>query len=257
MTTASINFKKTVDPAVEAEISVKALRLLGVEYNQGTLARQFAELLTQDCYPGVQNEGRLFVRVPKSVSTDKMIEVINTLAKTKGVDPVRLWNPLWVPGSEKESLTEVELNGSVEAAEPRLALFNAESTGCDPLLFLTGVPFDEKYRRNAVEATMVELIDEKVRAFRSVYHHSFGVNGFRDYLFWYMQELIRDIDPRSDEFVLNRGWMADPNLGRHAVGGGSYVAFVISLDGQASLYRWDGYAVSNIGVSFSVGLGKN
>ena len=196
-------------------------------------------------------DGRLYVRLPAGVKTSQLIELANTLAIERGFDTVFLWPNLWVSGTEANSLTEQELNGSTVGFEARLALFATDSK-FDPVLHFTGLSYDDKYREKK-KSTQLEKVQQEFDGFAKR-HPGATIDScdHRDFLVWYIMDLIRGVP--ASELALAQGFMRTPRHGRRTVDGDSCVGRVNSYGGQAELGGSHGRARDGLGVGLSVGF---
>lgn len=256
----------TPDVSEAVGVSMELLGYLGgvTDANRETTQQQVEAEFTEKAALGY--DGRLFVlpdggRVP--------FEAL--LAGAEGLKPSEIderfrWDPLWRPGTEAESFTKKDLDGAKTETVTRLAVFSSVETGLDPLLHHLNLPYDN-YAKNKwnpdAETTQLEEIAADQAEFADR-HEDFMVEmpGPRSYLVWAIMDRIRGrkadapnyVDPRSQEFVLNRGWMrVSEEMGRRAVGGGSVVGRVYSVGGQLRLVGSAGSAGGDVGVGVSVG----
>ena len=195
-------------------------------------------------------EGRLYVQLSAAVPTAKLLALASELAVARGFDSPFRWKPLWVPGTEAESLSESEQNGTVASITARLALYSDNQY--DRLLHFGRLSYDDKYREKG-KATQLEELERVTRNFTS-YHAGTTLEAAddRDFLVWYIMDLLRKLP--ANELVLASGVMRVVRYGRRRVDGGSFVGRVDSDDGQAFFDGSYGGARPGAGVGLSVGL---
>lgn len=235
-----------VDEAVNT--TVELLRQLEVVSDEESLRSS----LTSDYQRLTElGGGRLYVELPATVTFTSLVELANKLAQKAGFDDVYWWPSFWVPGTEKESVTENELNGSTLGYTARLALYGDNQY--DKLLHFAGLSYDRKYASRKDAATQVKRVDRAVKQFAADHKGAnLRASDHCDFLVWYLMDLIRGVP--ASEVVMVGGFMRVPVLGRRAVDGGSCVGFVYSYGGRANL-RWSrGLAGDNVGVGLSAGF---
>ncbi len=239
--------RSNVDEAVD--VTIELFRQLGVINDEQSLR----ESLTGDYQRLTElGNGRLYVELPATVTFGRLVDLANKLAQRAGYDAVYRWENFWVPGTEKESVSEDELNGSAEGYTARIALFAEEESGYDPLLHFTSASFDRKYADEG-EVTQLDLIEKMQADFAGRQSGaSLRACDHRDFLVWYIMDLLRGVKP--SEIVLAQGFMRVPVLGRRSVGGGSCVGDVDSGDGEARLDGSDGDGGGDVGVGVSAGF---
>lgn len=244
------------DVAEAVGVTIEAYQNLGFTPNiddaTESLTTNFTQLTDFGYY------GRLYVEPPKGVGFDQIIGVADD-KRAKGVDKLYRYPNLWTPGTEDNSYTTEELDGSPSAKpEARLAIFNAdETTGVDPLLHFLNTPFDDKYRDGAPQ-TQLEALEATSQEFAKANPNDpqafVRALGHRAAVMLVLMDRIRGVKPRSADFVLNQGFLRIPELGRRAVDGGSVVGFVDSDGSRLKLGGSDGRADPDRGVGVSVGL---
>ena len=228
--------------------------------------REGVEEQTTEHYEKLTNlgyDGRLY-RLPSGLNVPSGA----LLAAAEGLRPGDVakrfrYGPLWVPGTEAESFTAEQLDGNRLVIVSRLAIYTAAETGVDPLLHHTALPYDDyakKWWDHKAWATQLEMIE----ADRATFAKQHGHEGFnleqsdqRDYLVLAGMDRIRGlnlnaanfVDPRSEQFVLNRGAMRLSD--RRSVDCDSVVGNVNSNGGGLRLNRTNGDANSNAGVGLS------
>ena len=178
-------------------------------------------------------EGRLYVRLSADVMTAQLIELANTLATERGFDAVFCSPELWVPGATESSLTEQELDGTTATFEARLVLHSGDE--CDQLLHFAGLSYDDEYRDKGQPTQLEKVEQERARLVAEYAHVDFDTCDQRDYLVWYIMDLLRGVP--SSELVLNQGSMRIPRHGHRHLDGVSLVGVVYSYGGRAHL-RW-------------------
>lgn len=197
-------------------------------------------------------DGRLYLELSATVTTNQLIQLANGLATESGHDQAYLWPNFWVPGTEEGSVTEAELNGSATSFTARLALFDPDAS-YDPLLHFTNSSFDDKYRDSKKQATQLDLIERVTAEFTTAHAGAMlRAADERDFLVWYIMDLIRGVS--AENIVLARGYMLVPRHGRRTVDGDSCVGSVDSSGGRAE-FGWDfGGALGCGGVGLSAGF---
>lgn len=239
------------DVAEAVGVTIEAHRELGYAPD----VDQATESLTKDfgAIAGLGYDGRLYVEPPKNVKTDDIIAAADG-KRPDGVDETYRYKPLWIPGSEENSYTSEELDAAPEEPEARLTIFNARTdTGVDGVLHFTAMPYDEEYRDDAQKTQIEATLEAKEQFEESHPENQLHSLGHRAVAMSVLMDRIRGVDPRSDDFLLNTGWMRLPDLGRRTVGGGSIVGDVRSYRGQLKFDGTDGDAYRREGVGLSVG----
>lgn len=237
-----------VDEAVEVTIELlKRLDLVDDEQAlRDSLSEQFVHLTEL-------GEGRPYVELPAAVTFTQLLKLANDLVVERGYDKAYRWPNFWVPGTEDESVTDRELNGSVTGFTARLALFATDSA-YDPLLHFCGLPYDDMYRREE-QQTQLEAIDQFTADFADQHQGApLRTADQRDFLVWYIMDLLRGVE--LQDIVLARGFMRVPALGRRTVIGDSCVGHVDSSGGRAKFGGSYGGASGGDGVGFSAGLAE-
>lgn len=234
-------------------VTIEAYKELGFTPDVDTATQSLTANFTT--LAGLGYDGRLYVEPPKAVSFDQIIGAADG-KRAKGVETSYRYPNLWTPGTEGDSYTTEELNGTApKTPEARLAVFNADkTTGVDPLLHFLNAPYDERYRNGApqtqlkaLEATSAEFATKHPEAvLRALGHRATVMNVLMD--------RIRGVKHKSADFILNQGYLRVPELGRRELGGDSCVGHVCSGDSRLGLGRSDGGAGSGVGVGVSVGL---
>jgi hypothetical protein len=230
------------------ETTIKMLQRLSLVNDEQALHNSLTGEFTRLVELG---KGRLYVRLPAGVKTSQLIELASALAIERGFIKIYAWPPFWAPGTETNSLTEQELDGSTTTFEARLAL-SATDSRYDPLLHFTVLSFDDMYRDSG-RPTQLKKIGQAQAEF--VAQHpgaALDTCDQRDYLVWYIMDMIRGVP--TSELALAQGLMRVPRHGRRRVDGVSCVGGVFSNGGQASLGRSGGVAYDDHGVGLSVGF---
>lgn len=245
-----------VDEAVGATLDM--LTMLGgvndanKEAVQEEVQGSFAELA------GLGYDGRLrVVPSPENVSTTALMSAAEDL-RPQGVAEMWRWPNLWEPGTEAESYTEADLNGSQTAVLAQLAIFSSKETGVDRTLHHLSLPYDkfakEKWNPD-IETTQLEAVAaDKVEA--EARHEGFELTmtDHRGYLVDAIMARILGVDPSSAEFPLNSGFMRMPeDMRRRTVDGVSVVGLVGSAQGRLAFAGASGFAHSDGGVGVSMG----
>ncbi|MDR1300396.1 MAG: hypothetical protein LBK50_01670 [Candidatus Nomurabacteria bacterium] len=172
------------------------------------------------------------------ISTARMIELAN---------PDYVYDPLWTPGTETESYTVKELNGSETDISVMGMFLNTEDTDYDPTLFLLDHPFDDKYPNGKI--SQVDAAKEFLA--KSIDGLEIKQTDHRDVLSRYIMDKNNGLSP--NDVILAQGWTRIP-LGRRSVVGGSCVGCVNSGGGRRGLGGSVGRADDGVGVGFSAGL---
>lgn len=239
--------------------TIEAYKLLGYTPDEDTAT----ETLTDDfkALAALGYGGRLFARVPEGTTFSQLINAAEGQRRPDSIEPKYIYPNLWTPGTEDDSFTDEALDDGPAKSLARLVLFNAnEQTGVDPLLHHLELPADDyaRERYNPGKPTQEEETTRAIAQFTSKHpEHNLDQLDHRDFAVLALMDRIRGtdkVDPRSNEFVLNRGWMRVLKLGRHSVGGVSIVGGVDSCDGQLYLDRDFGDAFGYGGVGLSAGL---
>ncbi len=242
-TTPSVSSRSNVDEAVE--MTIQLLTRLGVVSDEPSLRESLSSDYQRLARLG---DGRLYVELPAAITFNQLLKLANECAAERGFESVYRWHSFWMPGTEKDSVTEEELNSDIAGFTARIALF-AEDSSYDPLLWFTGLPFDDRYRQKG-QLTQLESF-ELTRANRPA-GTSLRFADARDFLVWYIMDMLRGVSRK--DVVLAQVFMRVPGLGRRAVYGGSFIGVVCSAYGQAKLDGSDGEARGVCGVGLSAGF---
>lgn len=252
-----------VDEAIG--VTIEAHRELGYSPDEDT-AR---ESLKADfgAVAGLGYDGRLYIEPPAEVATDDIIAAADG-KRPDGVDKTYKYPNLWVPGTEKKSYTQGEIDAAPEEPEARLAVFNADKeTGVDDILHFLGegkgMPYDNKYREagqttqlEAFKALQEKLAEKQAQIVAKIL-------GPRAIAMNVLMDRIRGVDPeaknyvnhRSNDFILNAGWARVPaELRRRKVDGDSLAGVVYSRRGGLGFDHGLGHALGSEGLGVSVGL---
>ena len=235
----------------EVEVTLELFGRLGLGFVKELVKSQLTDKFAAASSLGA---GRLYVKRSAAVTHARQVQLANTLAAERGFAEVYPWSPLWVPGTEQNSLTKLELDGSQADFDVRIALFSDEPNPyeCDPLLHFKNLPFDGKYKKRG-QSTQEEQIACKREGFVARNPGTFlEPADHDDFLTWYCMDLIRNVP--AEDVVLARGFMRVPRFGRRAVGGDSCVGNVYSFDGQALLGGSLGSAHDGYGLGLSTGF---
>jgi hypothetical protein len=229
--------------------TIKLLEALGLVDDEPALSTSLLEDFTKLTELG---SGRPYVELPATVTFAQLLKLANDLAVERGYDKAYQWPSFWVLGTEKESVTSRELNGSARGYTARLGLFSEVPSDYDPLLHFCGLPYDDTYREKK-QQTQLEAIDQFTRAFTARQPGAdLRTADQRDFLVWYIMDLFRGVEPQ--EIVLALGFMRVEVLGRRTVGGDSCVGDVYSDGGRAGFAGSYGGALVDYGVGFSAGF---
>lgn len=262
--------KGTPDVAEATEVTVEALRLLRLvdDTNLEDARKEILADFTDLNQPGY--DGRLHITLPGSVPFNQLLAVAEGAKPEEAPEPY-VFHELWTPGTRTESYTEAELNRGPHAPVARLAVFAATEqetieaqVDVDPLLHYLDTPYgdhtNEKYHdEGGYETTQLDRLEQDTAAFEARYpEHTLHTLNHRDFAMLALMDRIRGVktvDPTSPEFVLNRGFMRVPDLGRREFSGvGSHVGDVCSDQGRLYFYRSLGGADLDGGLGLSVGL---
>lgn len=236
------------DVAEAVETTIRLFMRLGCGLNEPAVRESFIADYTRLIELG---NGRLYVELPAAITHDQLLKLASELAVECGYESPFIWAPYWVPGAEKNSITEQELDGTAADFTARIALFSDDSD-YDPLLWFTGLPFDDNYTEPG-DLTQVKAFQEKQRSFVSQHSGaSLRTADHRDFLVWYIMDLLRGA--KQSGLVLAQSFMCVPVLGRRFVDGDLIVGSVYSLDGRAWFGGSDGIADSYFGVGLVAGF---
>ena len=165
---------------------------------------------------------------------------------------------LWTPGTETNSYTPEELDAAPTDALARLAVFNADrETGADPILHFLNMPFDDKYREGAPQTQLEALTAAQAKFEKQHPQAMLQSLGHRAAAMLVLMDRIRGVEtvnPQSDDYILNTGYVRIPDLGRRSVDGDSIVGYVDSNGGRLELDGSSGSASPNGGVGLVAGL---
>lgn len=250
------------DISEAVSVTLEAYRDLGYAGDPENAERKLTEAFQAPASLGY--DGRLYVPVPSVVTTERLLTVADD-RRPDGISPIMKYTNLWIPGTKKESYTQDELDRAPAEPSARIAVFNADkATGVDPLLHHLNLPYDGFAKdRWGGQTTQLDAVEKDRTAFEAK-HPGFvlTMTGHREFALFALMDRIRGekpeaqnyVDPRSEEFVLNRGFMRiTKELGRRSVDGGSIVGYVDSVGGRLDLDRSYGGARSRGGVGLSVG----
>jgi len=251
----SFQLDSTIDPTIALAVSttLKVYDMLDILDSEAEAKKAFTERYTDLMQLG---EGRFYPDLTaKQASSEQLWRAAVDLRPQDVADDYR-YHELWTPGTEPDSYTEEELDGSVSDDSARIALFNTDKTGVDPILHHLGLPYDD-YAKNKwnpdASTTQLEAIEQDKRAFEAAHPgYSLDQLGFRAALTLVIMDRIANVDPRSEKYILNRGYLRT-ELGRRTVDGYSVVGVVNSDVGRAGLGGGRGSADSYIGVGVSAG----
>jgi hypothetical protein len=256
-------FRERVIGAVEAAgVTLEAYKLLG--YAGDPAAAEYALEEALNPLANLGYDGRLYVHPPKVVGFAALIAAAEG-KKPEGIEEAFIYPNLWVHGTEKESYTQEDLDEAPAVEGARLALFNPDmDTGVDPMLHHLGIPYDDYAKdRWGGDTTQLAEVEKDKSVFEAKHPElTLGMVDHRDFALLALMDRIRGvdpqasnyIDPRSENFVLNTGFMRVAGaLGRRSVGGVSCVGGVYSGGGRLDLGRSLGDAGSYDGVGLSVG----
>lgn len=257
----------TPDIAEAAEVTAEAIHWLGVEVDK-TKTRELATTDFQQLTQAIPYDGRLYV-LP-AVGFEYLLAAAEG-RKPEGVEGVDRYQPAWGDGrGGKGMYTSDQLNAGPEKHVARLAIFRLGGASFEPTLHYladprTGqpIPYDDYARDqwdNDALTTQLEELGCDQKAFADKHPDlELVATDQKAYLMMRLMDLIRGqnttdrLDSKSEKFILNKGWMRLPNLGRQKVGGSSFVASVRSGVGQAYFGGGGGNARSVIGVGLSAG----
>ncbi len=256
---ALLSLLRTLQPNVAEAVCVtlEARKILGIpsdpDKDRATeeLTGAYSQLLT------LGYDGRLYVEPPASVSFKRIVDAAEG-KRPADVAPVYRYPNLWVPGTEKRGIATKLLNRAPAVEAARLAIFNADTTtGVDPLLHFLGMPYDNVHRDGASQTQLeaLEAVKEEFgRRHPKAFLQALGHRAAAMLVFMDRIRGVEKVDPKSDKFVLNTGYMRLPDLGRRAVGGHSVVGNVDSRRGRLWFDGGDGRAPSDDGFGLSAGL---
>lgn len=257
----------TPDVAEAVGVSREALRWLGLDPSTEELQGDFEDVAA------LGFAGRLYPEIGQDPKTGQSYVPFEALlAAAEGqrpkddagnftVEKVDRYPKLWVPGTDEGGYTVADLDRGPGPSEGRIALFNATATDYDPLLHGLWRPYDEAYAKPN-EETQLDFIARRRETFQAHYpNRTFGAVGVKACLMMALMDRIRGqkpeepnyVNPFSQEFVLNRGFMRIPDLGRRALIGVSVVGYVASVDSQLGLGGAGGNADPSIGVGLAAG----
>ena len=236
-------------------VSIDASKLLGstpdVDAATDSLTKQFNALAE------LGYDGRLFVEPPAAVSFGDITDAAEG-KRPHSVSPMYRYPNLWTPGTETNSYTPEELDAAPTDALARLAVFNADrETGADPILHFLNMPFDDKYREGAPQTQLEALTAAQAKFEKQHPQAMLQSLGHRAAAMLVLMDRIRGVEtvnPQSDDYILNTGYVRIPDLGRRSVGGGSVVGYVDSGGGRLELDGSSGIADPYGGVGLVAGL---
>jgi hypothetical protein len=118
--------------------------------------------------------------------------------RPKGVEEAFLWPLFWVPGLDRQSPTEAELNGSETSFKARLALFSSGSSS-DSLSHFAGLSFGDKYKLDDPSTQLDELakLAKFVPAKDGGENFALRAADHRDFIVWVLMDRLRGVSPES------------------------------------------------------------
>ena len=233
-------------------VSMEALRWLGLRASEEQLQQDYKSVAS------LGYDGRLLPVLAQGVIDFEDLLAGAEGKRPEGVPAVYRYDHLWTPGTKNgrkpyQGYTSKELNAGLTHSTGRLMLFNREKTGYDPILHGLGLSYDEMYNEEG-QPTQLDLIAQATEHFMTKHpNHSFGPSETKNYLMLALMDRVRGIEPDSPDFILNRGLMRDPQLGRKKLADGSFVGYVNSYDSRLRLDGANGVANSGIGVGLLAG----
>ncbi|HMQ95681.1 MAG TPA: hypothetical protein PKD19_00510 [Candidatus Saccharibacteria bacterium] len=262
-TSPDLPFRRGAPDTQEAlDVSNEALEWLGFTPSKG-LAEDYEDV------GRLGYDGRLYPALAAAVATFEDLVRGAEGKRPQGVATVYRYDGLWPLKQSRRSGGYVcsALDGGPEINEGRLALFtHKEDTGVDPILHALGLPFDPyaRDRWDRGKQTQLEWLDDAGQGFEQAHPgHTAWDLSTRAVLMMVIMDRIRGekvddaLDPTSLDYVLNRGFVRDPTLGRtkDAVGV-SLVGGVRSGGGQLELGGSGGRGNPGVGVGLSAGPAK-
>jgi len=208
---------------------------------------------------GAGYDGLLHVLPNQAVPFEYILAVAEG-KRPVGVSPASVYSNLWTPGTEKNSYTKAELNTGPAGHVARLALFNSQNTGYDPILHSLNVPFDShKYEEIDVNPdavpTQLEELEEDIVAFETQHpNYTLEELDHRAFAMLALMDRIRGV--KIQDQILSAGFMRVPSLGRRSVDGHSLVGHVYSYVGRLRFGGSTGSAYLGVGAGRSMGLSE-
>ena len=257
-----LNFEQgTPDISEAVGVSLEAMKLLGLaplDLDQAT------EELTTDFTTLIQPNynGRLYVLPSEQTSLAHMLTVAEG-NRAESVNTAYVYSDLWTPGTEPNSFTDSELNQGPKAPEARLAIFSSVSKS-DKTLHYLDLPYDDQannsYHNGNYSTTQLKELAADELVFTSKHpEYTLTPTDVKSFMMHVLMDRIRGqrtevpLDPTSPDFILNKGFMRLPDLGRRTVDGDSIVS-VYSGGSRVGLGRSYGHARGRGGVGLSMGI---
>ena len=235
-------------------VTIEASKLLGSTPDIDTATQALTDQYTALADLGY--DGRLYVEPPAEVGFEDIVDAVEG-KRPSSVSPVYRYAPLWTPGTEAESYKAKELDKSPLDTVARLAIFNADkTTNVDPILHFLNMQYDDMYRDGEPQTQLEALAATKEQFAQKHPQTLIQGLGHRAAAMLVLMDRIRGVekvDPKSEDFVLNTGFLRVPGLGRRTVDGDSLVGRVYSDDGQLGLGGSDGNSLSSGGLGLAVG----
>ncbi len=249
--------KGTIDVPTEVDRGIELIRMAG-GFKGGGDEAMLRDDFTADL-EALKQTGLAMRIVPDVPGTNLPFDSLVALmdgVRPEGVKEVSIYDKLWVPGVEADSLTPELLAGPAERVALRGLLLSISSGGYDPVLHHRGLPADAHAKAvydPSAKTTQTSALAQDISAFEATFPE-LDLRGasYRDYAFD-TTAFRRNLRPEPSALPPFRGYMRDLALGRHNVGGFSVVAGVYSDVGRAGFDGGNGDANVNIGVGLSAG----
>lgn len=249
--------KGTIDVSTEVDRGIELIRMAG-GFNGGGDEAKLRNDFTTDLV-ALEQTGLAMRIVPDVPGTNLPFNSLIALmdgVRPEGVEEASIYDKLWVPGVEADSLTPELLAGPAKRVALRGLLLSVSSGDYDPVLHHRGLPADDHAKEMydpSAKTTQTSALTQDISAFEATFPE-LDLRGasYRDYAFL-VTAFRRNLRQEPGALPLSRGYMRDLGVGRHNVGGGSVVAGVDSDGGWARFDGGSGHANDLAGVGLSAG----
>ncbi|HYF97288.1 MAG TPA: hypothetical protein VD947_04620 [Patescibacteria group bacterium] len=191
-------------------------------------------------------DGRLYVEPPKDVKFDDIVRAID---RQSSASVPKIYGDARPPKRNEDQ-------HAPELLETHLAVFNtSETDDVDGLLHFLGIPYMDVYRERPHQ-TQLKAIEGIQKEVDSIHPQAIlRPLGHRAIAMMILMDTIREIDPRSDDFILNTGGMlrlSHPE--RISVHDQFSTTDVYALNGRFFFGNSSYTSYPNCGVGLTIGL---
>ena len=246
----------TPDVAEATGVANQAMYELGLDgFDTDKNLKELADAFNALTTPGYDGRLHFLPDVP-------FAHILQTAEGKRQDSVAEVWayHNLWTSGTKKNSYTKAELNTGPAGHVARLALFNSQNTGYDPILHSLNVPFDNykgdqtDVNPDSVPTQLDEFKEDRQTVVTRHEGYTLDYVDHRAFAMMALMDRIRGVEPKYQ--ILSQGFMRIPKLGRRTVDGVSVVGHVYSVVGRLRFDRSRGGAHQNGGVGRSMGLSE-